>query len=145
MEVNNLLCFLSAAKCDYSTETLSDIIVSFYSYEEIKVAKTLLSNIVKKDIVWRRDPDKKRRDLQDVFALHDECVESRLKIKFVANSHKTMPPMGLEMMAPLVNNLADEVKKINEVLPKILDIKSEVCNIADTVRALKIDVMDLSK
>ena len=87
---------------------------------------------MKKDIVWRRDPDKKCRDLQDVIDLHDEYVTSKHKVKFVANSHKTMPPMGLEMMAPLMNNLADEIKKINEVLPQIFDIKSEVCNVAES-------------
>lgn len=53
--------------------------------------------------------------------------------------------MGLEMMTPLVNNLSKEVKEINDVLPKIFGIKSEVCNTADTMRSLKIDVMDSNK
>ena len=47
------------------------------------------------------------------------------------------------MFAPILSNLADDITKINEMLPKILDIKTEVINTADTVRHMKIDIVDI--
>ena len=43
----------------------------------------------------------------------------------------------------MIINFSEEMAKINDVLPKILDIKSEVTNTADTVRQLRGDVVDL--
>ena len=54
-----------------------------------------------------------------------------------------MPPMGMSMFAPILSNLADEITKINEMLPKILDIKTVVINTVDTVRQMKIDIVDI--
>ena len=66
-----------------------------------------------------------------------------MKVNLVTKSHKKMPPIGLELFAPILTNLVEEITKINEVLPKILDIKTEVCNTADTVRQMKVDVNDI--
>lgn len=141
--INSVLCFINSASGDYSNSSLQEVIYSFYSHEEIKVAKELLCNILKKDLIWRRDPDKKRKDLKDLLEFYDEFKTSKIKVKLVTNSHKKMPPVGLELFAPILTNLAEEINKINDVLPKILDIKSEVVNTADTVRQMKIDVSDL--
>ena len=40
--------------------------------------------------------------------------------------------------------MAGEVERLNELLPKILDIKSEVANAADTVRQLHVDVDEIN-
>ena len=54
-----------------------------------------------------------------------------------------MPPVGLEYFNPIINNLSEEVSKINNLLPKIFDIKSEVCNTADSVRNIKLQLSGL--
>ena len=59
--INNLLCFINSARNDYPRESLKDVTYAFYSHEEIKNAKITLCNLLKKDISWRRDPDKKRK------------------------------------------------------------------------------------
>ena len=141
--INSVLCFMNSANADYSLDSLSDVMYSFYSHDEIKVAKELLFNLLKKDLVWRRDPDKKRKDLKDLLDAYDEFKSSNMKVDLVTNSHKKMPPVGLELFAPILNTLAEDINKINELLPKILDIKSEVVNTADTVRQMKIDMCDL--
>ena len=56
-----------------------------------------------------------------------------------------MPPIGLEFIAPLLVNLSEEVNKINNALPDILDIKTEVTNTADTLRNLKVDFVNLDR
>ena len=56
---NSILCFINSSKDDVSPATALDMVISFYSHEEIKKAKELLCNLLKFDIVWRRDPDKK--------------------------------------------------------------------------------------
>lgn len=84
---NEFALRLSAAKCNYSTETLCDAIVSC-PHEEIKEARNLIANSVK-DIIRRRGPDN-NEDLQDVLTPHDEFLEYNLKLRFMADSHKTL-------------------------------------------------------
>ena len=47
------------------------------------------------------------------------------------------------MIAPLIINLCTEVSKINEILPKVLDIKTEVSNTADAVRQIHVEMTDV--
>ena len=141
--INSVLCFLSDAKADYTNESLTEVAYSFYSHEEIKSAKVELANLLHKDIVWRRDPDKKRKDMKDVVDFLDELIASRSKVRFVTDTYKKMPPMGMELIAPILVNLSEQITRINEFLPKILEIKSEVLNSADTVRQLRVDVNDI--
>ena len=141
--VNSILCFVNSAHADYPFDTLSEVAYSFYSHEEIKVAKEQLCILLKKDLVMRRDPDKKKKDLKDLLDMHQELIASRKKVNFVTNTYKKMPPVGMAVFAPILSHLSDEIGKINEVLPKILDIKTEVCNTADTVRQMKVDIVDI--
>ena len=143
--VDNLLCFLTTAKADFSGNSLFDLACCFYSYENIKQSKTVLANLLHKDISWRRDPEKKKKELKDVTDWTNELQESKVKVKFVSDSYKGMPPVGLDFIGPLISNLSDEVTKINNMLPNFLDIKSEVRNTADTVRQLKVEMKDMNK
>ena len=52
--------------------------------------------------------------------------------------------MALNLL-PLLVNISEEVNKINDVLPDILDIKTEVTNTADTLKNLKVDFVDLDR
>ena len=134
--LNNLLCFLSSGINDFANDVLYDITYTFYSIDEVNVAKTLLLDTLDKEISARNQPNKKKKDLNDVFDLFKE-LKSNDKYRrqmFVSDSYKKLPPVGMEFIAPLLNNLTNEVSKINNVLPKFVDIKSEVNNTADTVR-----------
>ena len=142
---DSLLCFIHSASSDYSYESLFDVVYAFYSHEEIKNAKEKICVLLKKDIVWRRDPEKKKKDLRDLLDFCEEFKANNRSVKFVTTSHKKMPPIGMEMFAPILTNLAEDIAKLNEVVPKILDIKSEVCNTADTVRQMKLDINELNK
>lgn len=140
--VNSLLCFLNSSKKDTPSDTLIEVIHSFYSHEEIKKAKEEICTIAKKSLPWRRDHDKKRKDLIDILDVY-EGMENLKDFTFVTDTHKRMPPIGLEIFGPMLAGLAEEVTKINELLPKILDMKTEVLNTADTVRQMRSDVCDL--
>ena len=144
ININNLLCFISSATDDYSESVLYDIVYSFYSIDEIKSAKEKLALILKKDLISRRDPDRKRKELEDTLNFFNDFKNLKTKEIFVANSYKRMPPVGMECFTPILSNLTDEVSRLNELIPKIADIKSEVINTADTVRSLKIDVAQLN-
>lgn len=141
---NSILCFMNSSKDDVPAATALDMIISFYSHEEIKKAKELLCNLLKTDIVWRRDPDKKLKDARDVFEFYEKVSDARMKVEFVTASHKSMPPVGFEIFAPLLKGLADDVKMMNEILPKILDMKTEVYNTADTVRTMRAEMSTLN-
>lgn len=143
--IDSLLCFLNSASTDFSEDALLDLAHCFYSHEMIKSSKTTLANHLHKDIIWRRDPEKKKKDLRDVMDFLKELSSAKKKIKFVCDSYKGMPPVGLEFIGPLIANLNNDVAKINDVLPKILDIKSEVKNTADAVTNLRTDVIDIKR
>ena len=53
-----------------------------------------------------------------------------------------MPPTGMVVLAPILSNLTEDITKINELL-KILDIKTKICNSADTVHQMKVDIVDI--
>ena len=55
--INSVLCFISSAKDDHSNESLIEIATAFYSHEEIKAAKVEVTNILRKDLVWRKNPE----------------------------------------------------------------------------------------
>ena len=143
--IDNVLCFINSALSDYSQEKLVDIIHSFYSHEEIKNAKEKIFNILGKDMVTRRDPDKKGKDLNDLLQGYLDCKEKFKRHKYVADNYKKIPPVGMEFIAPLLINLSCEITKINDLLPKILDIKTTVSNTADAVRDIKIDINHLKQ
>ena len=147
LQINSLLCFLQSASNDFPAQTLSDLIFSFYSYEEIKLAKELVYEILNKKYNARNDPNKKIKELDDVvetFNEYESCKSRSNKVRFVCDNYKKMPPLGLEFISPLLVNLSEEVNKINEILPRILDIKSEVIKTADTVRDMKAELIDVS-
>ena len=44
-----------------------------------------------------------------------------------------MPQIGLQLITPLLLNFFEEIHKINEKLPDILEITSEIIKTADTI------------
>ena len=110
---DSVLCFIYSAKPDYSYESLFDVAYAFYLHDDIKRAKEKICILLKRDIVWRRDPEKKKKDLRDLLDYHEEFKEANKHVKFVTVSHKKMPPVGLEMFAPILTNLAEDIMKLN--------------------------------
>ena len=138
--INNLLCFLSSAQNDFPNEVFYDQIFSFYSIEDIKTARELLSSYVTKSFPARRGPDKKKRELDDLLESYHEFETLKTRVVFASDSYKKMPPLGLEFIAPILTTLIEEVTKLNSMLPKFTDLKSEVINTADIMRSLKTDI-----
>ena len=143
--VNNLLCFIYSASNDFTVDTLNAVIYSFYSLESIKSAKEVVVSILDKNSVERRDPHKKKKEVEDLIELFNELDFSKNKITFVCDSYKEMPPVGMQFISPMLINIYEELNKMNEILPKIMDIKKEVINTADTLRNMRIDVSDLQR
>lgn len=138
--INNLLCFLGSASGDFANESLRDVLEAFYSLEEIKEAKCVLANLLKCEIIERKQPNKKEKEMTDLMDLYPQLGSSEIRVRFVASSYKRMPPVGMEFIAPVLISLSEEIAKINAILPKICDIKTEVVNTADTVRQMNIDL-----
>ena len=51
----------------------------------------------------------------------------------------------MEFISPVLINLNDETAKINNILPKFSDIKTEMTNTADIVRNMRIDLVAIKK
>ena len=137
IRINSLLCFISSAKNDYANEVLFDLVHSFYSEDDIIKAKDMLAEILNNSVIVRKNPERKKKSLDDVFEMFEEFLTKNRRIIFVSDSYKKMPPLGLEFISPVLCNLIEEITKINNILPKIVDIKSQVVNTADIVRNLK--------
>ena len=145
LHINNLLCFISSAINDYSNSVLKNLVFSFYSLEEIKEAKELLSNLIERDVVNRRDPERKRKKTDDLFTFFNEFFIKNHNDKFVTDSYKKLLPVGMEFIAPILINLSEEVSRLNGIVAEISDIKSEIVNTTDIVQSLKQDFKNLNK
>ena len=143
--VNNLLCFLSSAKNDFPSHTLLETAISFYSYDDMREDKLAIANLLNKDHILRKNPDRKRKELKDVLDFLDEFLSTRKRVSFVSNTYKGMPPVGLEFIAPTIVKLNEDVNKINETMPKFVDIRTEVINTSDTIRQLRADVLEIKE
>ena len=53
--------------------------------------------------------------------------------------------MALEFIGPLIVNISEELTKLNEILPNIVDIKSEMRNTTDVVRELRMEIKEINK
>ena len=115
MIMNSVLCFLQSAYNDYSKEAIFEIIYSFYSENEIFEAKSTLCNTLKHDLKSRREPNKKRKDLEDIMEMFSVFMnfENNSTI-FVSNSYKNMPPSGFDTISPVLTSLLAEVAKLKE-------------------------------
>ena len=51
----------------------------------------------------------------------------------------------VELFAPILNNLSEEVANINEVFSKILAIKTEGFIAGESVRDIKMDICDIKR
>ena len=77
--INRLLYFINSAQNDYDQATLINVMKSFYFHEEIKKAKELVCVQLKKGVVWRRDPDKKDKNLKVLVGDHKILSEAPTK------------------------------------------------------------------
>lgn len=121
------------------------MVKTFCSHDDIKKVKEIFSGLLNKDFEWRRDPDKKGKDLTDLLVLEfrSELRKGKIKMNFVTDSHKTLPLVGIQVFAPVLTNLSEEIARINDMLPKILEIRYEVLNTVDVARDIKIDICEL--
>ena len=56
-----------------------------------------------------------------------------------------MPLLGLEKFSPVLSSLTEEIIRLNELVPKILDMKTEIFNTEDTVRQMKLELSNVIK
>ena len=82
---------------------------TLYSHGEIKFSKEKIFGHINKDIIWRRDPDKKLKDLNDLMEGINEMVENNKHIKCLSDSYKKMPPVGLQFLTPILLDLSEEI------------------------------------
>ena len=78
---------------------------------------------------------KKLKDLNGL--IEGLCELKKINIK--------IPPIGLEFIAPLLINFAEEINKIISLLSGILNIKTTFINTVDTVRDYKINLMNVQQ
>lgn len=69
--------------------------------------------------------------------------QQKKSVIFVTDSHMRMPRIGLEKLDSLLANLTEDKSFINEILPKVRDIKTEVINTTDIDRQIEADFADL--
>ena len=144
LKIDNVLCYLFKAKTENTDEAIYDAIFCFYSIDEIVSSKTTLGETLNKDVHNRNNPNKKSKDTRDLMELANQW-DSEIRVKFVSDDYKRMPPNGIESLAPMLLHISEEFLKMNEILPKFADTKSEVLNLFDLTRNLQIEIKDLKK
>ena len=145
LKIDNLLSYTLKACEDIGVNTLSDVIFTFYSIDEIINSKATLGSLLNNDVPTRNNPNKKSKELKDLLELLHEFEKSDLRIKFVSDNYKRMPPLGMDCIAPLLIQMGEELLKLNEILPQFADIKCEVLNFGDTIRNVSRDIIEINR
>ena len=147
--IDNLLSYVMRACEDLGNDALFDVIFTFYSVDEIVDSKAAIARLIKKDqkdVHNRNNPNKKAKELRDLMDFIKEFVEKDdLRVKYVSDNYKRMPPNGIECIAPLLIQMGEELLKINEVLPQFADLKCEVLNSNDMIRNARLEINEINR
>ena len=137
MILSSLLCFLDSAWCDYGRDPLLDIAYTFYSEEDINDAKVVLLQALNVESTTRKNPGKKKRDLNDIidvltnYKLNSDSGERHV---FVCKDYKEIPPSGYDTISPTLSLLTDEVNKIKEDYSNLCNSMKEVLDVVTSVK-----------
>ena len=145
--LNGALCFISSARALHTFDDVISSFESFYSSDEISVAKTIIYDIVGENPPKRIGSGKDKRDLQDILDLFDKCDETNKTLPtFVTNSFKAMPPhsSGFLMLSKHIVALMDEISSLKEEVSSLKESRniadkylSECCNIKEDISDIK--------
>ena len=73
--LNNILCFISTARNSKSTEYILQCCLLFYSIDEVKSAKNLLSEYGNEKVINRRGENALKNEITDIIELFKKFEE----------------------------------------------------------------------
>ena len=119
--INNVLCYITSARCSYSEQVISTTCLSFYNSEKIEQAKEVLFNCLLEPITKRRGDNKSRSDVSDILEILKKSEAKKLAIpKFLCDSHGKMPPTsGFEVIAEHLLELVMQMSTLKDELKAI--------------------------
>ena len=144
---NGLLCFVVSALEEYSQNELIGLVNSFYTQEDIKESKTILSKLLGRDMKTRRD---KIKDVSDLMELCSDLPNNdTINCKFVTDTFKNIPPINVESVLPVFHNLSKELFMCNEQLNDLKTINNSfasdlVSNLKQDLSCLKSEIAKLN-
>ena len=103
--INSVLCYINSAKNDFNSNTLEDIILAFYDADEILYAKNILANLLKCEIKTRRGERKMQKELKDLLEMYETFLNKNMKVIFVTDSYKKIPPQDFNVVAPMLSKI----------------------------------------
>ena len=139
LKVNDLLCYASTALNVLNNELIVINAIAFYGHGKIKEAKQLLGEILDEDVRWRRGDDRIKSDMQDILDLLSSAQVKGVALpKFVAGSYNSLPPSsGFDLISETLNNLTDEIVRLNQELGYLKDIRNNEVNYKEELKSIK--------
>ena len=114
--INNVLSFLSTARCSLTNQTIISSCLTFYNGEEILQAKEILANCVDEVAKIRRGENKVRANIVDMLeTLKNKDDDGTNMPKFLCDGYAKMPPVsGFETISEHMLALITEVSSLRE-------------------------------
>ena len=138
--VNSVLCFISSAYKDYNVDALKELVYSFYTFDDIIEAKQIIYDILNNEIVSRREPNKKKKEIDDIFEKFESLND--VDIVFVCDDYKRLPPSGLDNLASVLTSISENVLGLTGSVPHITSQVDTLCN---EMEQIKIPVSNLKR
>ena len=115
--LNYVLCYLSSARNTTKKDYIVMNAVAFYASEVISKAKTEIFKICDERPVARKacisHPNPSTWDIEDILELIERKLIDQVALPtFVARGHRSMPPVGFEVVAPVVVSLRGELSAL---------------------------------
>ena len=114
MLINSVIFYINSVIEDLSEDVISDVIVSFFSLDDIIAAKSVLCTLLDVEFAERRGAYKKKSTVSDLYELVKNYKDAELKTIFVTDSYKSLPPADIESLAPMLGAICSNVESLVE-------------------------------
>ena len=123
LSLNNVLAYIQAARDTLSKVELEGICTSFYDANDITTAKEVICSTANITATTRKGANKTTSELRDIFTAFEQCDEMPT---FVSHGLNAAPPTGYAAMVGPINQLRDELQRLNNEVTALRNEKNEV-------------------
>ena len=138
---------MSTARNSLADDSIFTTVHAFYSYEAIREAKEVLSNLCDVKGIRRKGEKKLKNEIEDIQNLFDTAFDNKVSLpKFVADNYNSLPPSsGFECLANRVIILTNEIDTLNREIQQFNLSKDNFNKGLDDCLDIKQDISDIKK
>ena len=149
--LNNVLSYISTAKCSLSHDKVILNALAFYTSESIIKAKDIIFDICDERKIKRKacssHPNPTEADLEDILLLFEKCEGQPVNLplpNFVSSGYMSLPPCsGFESLASVMCSMRDEISALRLEVSEVRKSNEKDLKALDNVGCIIQDVAEI--